>query len=102
MTAQIIPFGRDARSSEVAVSRSALSAAAENAVGASQSIQDAVDRAIGHVWANNRPALVRELERIGFENSERLPHLLALTNLAEQAPSLENGSWVPADSAGVA
>jgi S-adenosylhomocysteine hydrolase len=104
MTAQIIPFGRDARSSEVAVSRSALSAATENALASSKSIADAVDRAMNAAWSGDRATVIRTLERIGFEASERNDALAALTNLAEQAPSLtwEDGAAVPLGSAGAA
>ena len=98
--ARIIPFDR--RSEQVAVSRAALSAASENAAAASQSVQDAVDRALGHVWAGNRAGVVRELERIGFETAERLPQLLILTKLSEEAPALVDGSWKPAKSGSAA
>ena len=73
----------DPRLEKIAVNRSALSVASENAVASTRAVQDSVDRALGHVFANNRAGVIRELERIGFENAEKLPSLLRLTALSE-------------------
>ena len=101
MLAPVLRFP-DPRLERVAVNRSTLRAASENATAASQSLQDAVDRALGHCFASNRAGVVRELERIGFESGQRLPHLLALTKLSEEAPALVDGAWTPSNSAGAA
>jgi hypothetical protein len=92
VTAQVLPFrprpiGPQGASDDIVVRRAALSAAAENAAAASRNAQDAVERALGCAWANNRAGLIRELERIGFELGERLPNLLSLTRLAEESPA---------------
>ena len=99
--ATVIPF-RDHRTEQVAVPRAALSAAAENAVGASRSAADALERALGHIFASNRAGAVHEIERARFELDQRLPNLLVLTRLSEDAPALVDGSWKPARSNGAA
>lgn len=102
MTAQVIPLF-DRRSEQVAVSRAALSAASENALASNRSAQEAVDRALSHVWANQRAAAVHELSRIGFELQGRLEALANLTRMAEAAPALtECPDGVAAPSHGAA
>lgn len=85
MLAPIIPIDR--RSQQIVVSRSALSAAAENALAASRLAEEAIQRAIGHLFADNRAAAVNELNRIGFELQGRAEALEHLTALAEKAPT---------------
>lgn len=99
--ARVYPFP-DRRSEQISVSRAALSAASENSLAASKSIADAVDRAMACVWANNRAGAIHNLERIGFEAQARSEALSKLTNIAERAPALEDGAFVPFGSAGAA
>lgn len=75
----------DGRLEVVHVKRSALGVAAENAAAANNSARDAIERAIGHAFANNRAGVIHELGRIGFEIQERTDALLTLTALAETA-----------------
>ena len=87
MTARIIPLF-DSRSQQVAVDRYALSAAAENATASTLSIEAAVKAAEQSVWSGDRAETLRLLGRIGYENQERLPQLLVLTRLSEEAPAI--------------
>jgi hypothetical protein len=75
----------DRRSETIHVSRSALSAASENALAGSDMALSAIDRAVGHVWSGNRAALLNELGRIGFELTERRDALANLTRMAEES-----------------
>jgi hypothetical protein len=101
MLAPIIRFP-DKRTEQVAVPRAALSAASENSLAASRNIQDAVDRCIGHVFAGQRAAALHQLERIGFEAGQRNEALANLTSLAETAPRLQDGAFVPVGDRGAA
>lgn len=85
----------DRRSVQIQVSRAALSAAAENAHAANANARDAIDRALGHVFAGNRAGIIHELERIGFEVGERTTALTHLTNLAETATACPDHVTAP-------
>jgi len=85
--ARLYPFP-DRRSEQISVSRAALSAASESALAATRNAADALERAMGHVWAGHRAGAVHELERAGFELAERLPHLLVLTRMADSTPAI--------------
>jgi hypothetical protein len=73
----------DRRSETIHVSRSALSAASENALAGSRMAHNAIEKALDHVWGNNRAGVIHELGRALFEIDGRLEALLNLTNLAE-------------------
>lgn len=87
MSAQIIRLADHQGASPVVhVTRAALSAAAENALAASDMAEAAIARAEGHAFGGNRAALVNELNRVGFELAHRREALTRLTRMAETAP----------------
>jgi S-adenosylhomocysteine hydrolase len=81
----------DRRTAQIHVNRSALSAAAEDALAANQSARDAIARAEQAVWSGNRGAVLHALGRIGFEVQARTEALMALTQLTEQAVACPDG-----------
>jgi hypothetical protein len=93
VTATIIPLF-DTRSEKVVVSRSALSAAGENGVASTKLATDALERAVDHIFHGDRAAAINAIGRAAFEIQERLPNLLTLTKLAEEAPA-----WCPDETA---
>lgn len=75
----------DRRSTEIHVTRAALSAASENALAGSRMAQDAIDRAIDHLCNGQNEAALHQLGRIAFELQGRMAALRELTQLAEEA-----------------
>ena len=75
-----------ARTDTIAVPRAAVRQAAEDAVAASDMAAAAVSRALQHFYADNRPALLNELSRIGFELEAHRGAAAVLAGLADSQP----------------
>lgn len=77
---------RDRRTTTIAVPRSLVRQAAEDAVAASDMASAAVSRALTHFYRNNRVALLNELNRIGFELQEHRASAAVLAGFADVQP----------------
>lgn len=75
-----------ARTDSIAVPRSLVRQAAEDAVAASDMACAAVSRALQHFYQGNRAALLNELGRIGFELQEHRCSAAILAGLADVQP----------------
>ena len=75
-----------ARTDSIAVPRSLVRQAAEDAVAASDMASAAVDRALQHFYQGNRSALLNELNRIGYELQEHRSAAAVLAGFADVQP----------------
>lgn len=74
------------RTDRIAVPRSLVRQAAEDAVAASDMASAAVNRALQHFYQGNRPALLNELGRIGFELQAHRASAAVLAGFADVQP----------------
>lgn len=74
------------RTDKIAVPRSLVRQAAEDAVAASDMASAALGRALQHFYQGNRSALLNELGRIGFELQEHRAAAAVLAGFADVQP----------------
>lgn len=96
MTARVVPINSREL---IAVRRSYLSEAAENAIAANLSAKASIDRALNAIWSGNRAAAIHHIGRIGFEVQERTTALQRLTALAENATACPDQQTAPGHGA---